>query len=191
MASVMTDNSVPQSESSGDALLAARREKLRKIEALGIDPWGSRFDNHQPIGDIRRRESEIVIAPPSPGHQHDEQHGPHVRAAGRIVLMRDTGKLIFADIRDWTDRIQLYIGKKQVGDQNWALAQCLDLGDLIGVDGELKRTKTGELTIFADGLHFLTKSLETPPDKFHGLHDPELRQRLRYLDLIHGEGVLP
>ncbi len=71
------------------------------------------------------------------------------------------------------------------------IAQCFDLGDLIGVDGELKHTQKGELTIFADRLHFLTKSLETPPDKFHGLHDPELRQRLRYLDLIHTEGVLP
>ena len=59
------------------------------------------------------------------------------------------------------------------------------------MDGELKRTKTGELTIFVDDLQFLTKSLETPPDKFHGIHDPELRQRQRYLDLIHGEGVLP
>ncbi len=64
--------------------------------------------------------------------------------------MRDTGKLIFADIRDWTGKIQLYIGKKQVGEQNWALAQCFDLGDLIGVDGELKHTQKGELTIFAE-----------------------------------------
>jgi lysyl-tRNA synthetase class 2 len=180
-----------QHEHSGDALEASRREKLRKIEALGIDPWGGRLDNNQPIGEIRSREAEIATAPAAEGEQHSQQHGPRVRAAGRIVLMRDTGKLIFANIRDWTGDIQLYIGKKQVGEQNWNLAQCLDLGDLLGVDGELKRTKTGELTIFVDGLQFLTKSLETPPDKFHGLHDPELRQRLRYLDLIHGEGVLP
>jgi lysyl-tRNA synthetase class 2 len=105
--------------------------------------------------------------------------------------MRDTGKLIFLNIRDWTGDIQLFIGKKQVGEQNWSLAQCFDLGDIIGVDGELKRTKTGELTIFAERLHFLTKSIEPPPDKYHGLADPELRQRMRYLDLIHGEGVLP
>lgn len=179
------------SEISGQALENARREKLRKIISLGIDPWGSRFDDYQAIGEIRRRESEITTTQTEAEGQHAEQHGPRVRAAGRIVLMRDTGKLIFANVRDWTGQIQLYIGKKQVGDQNWSLAQCFDLGDLIGVDGELKRTRTGELTIFADKLHFLTKSLETPPEKFHGLNDPELRQRQRYLDLIHGEGVLP
>ncbi|HZZ28130.1 MAG TPA: lysine--tRNA ligase [Pirellulales bacterium] len=187
----MTHPAGNSSESPGDALEIARREKLRKIVALGIDPWGSRFDGYQAIGEIRRRETEIAVSEPAAGSQHGEQHGPRVRAAGRIVLMRDTGKLIFANIRDWTGQIQLYIGKKQVGDQNWSLAQCFDLGDLIGVDGELKRTKTGELTIFVDKLFFLTKSLETPPDKFHGLSDPELRQRQRYLDLIHGEGVLP
>ena len=187
----MTPDTGNQSERSGEALEAARREKLRKIEALGIDPWGGRFDDYQAIGDIRRRESEIVAHPPAAGQKHGEQHGPRVRACGRLVLSRDTGKLIFADIRDWTGQIQLYIGQKQVGEKNWALAQCLDLGDLIGVDGELKHTQKGELTIFVDGLHFLTKSLETPPDKFHGLHDPELRQRLRYLDLTYGEGVLP
>jgi lysyl-tRNA synthetase, class II len=191
MTVAMTELVDPQSAGSDDALVAARREKLRKLEALGVDPWGVRFDAHRPIGQIRQLESEIVSAPPAAGEQHGQQHGPRVRAAGRIVLMRDTGKLIFADIRDWTGQIQLYIGKKQVGDHNWAVSQCFDLGDIIGVDGELKRTKTGELTIFVDDLQFLTKSLETPPDKFHGIHDAELRQRQRYLDLIHGEGVLP
>jgi lysyl-tRNA synthetase class 2 len=190
MLPTMTDSD-DQTEDSGDALEAARREKLRKIVALGIDPWGGRFDDHRPIAEIRARESEIVTSPLEPGQRHAEQKGPRVRAAGRLVLMRDTGKLIFADIRDWSGQIQLYIGKKQVGDQNWELAQCFDLGDLIGVDGELKHTQKGELTIFVDQLHFLGKSLETPPDKFHGLNDPELRQRLRYLDLIHTEGVLP
>jgi len=69
------------------------------------------------------------------------------------------------------------IGKSQVGEPQWAVAQCLDLGDIIGVDGQLGRTKTGELTIFVAALHFLSKSLETPPEKHKGLTDPELRQR--------------
>ncbi len=183
------------SDSSGsthDVLVAARRAKLTALVEMGIDPWGGRFDGAQSVAQVRDRESEITAASAGDGPpaQHSELHGPRVRAAGRIVLMRDTGKLIFLDVRDWSGRIQLYIGKKQVGDRNWAIAQNFDLGDIIGVDGELKKTRTGELTIFAADLHFLTKSLEPPPDKHHGLTDPELRQRMRYLDLAYGEGVL-
>jgi lysyl-tRNA synthetase, class II len=172
---------------------ASRREKLRKIRELGIDPWGGRFDNRTPIAAIRARESEIVVDPIPEGSEQREatQHGPRVRAAGRIVLQRKKGKLIFLDIRDRTGQIQLFVGRGQVGEENWALAECLDLGDLVGVDGQLKRTKTGELTIFAEKLHFLTKSIESPPEKHHGLTDPELRQRMRYLDLAYTEGVLP
>jgi lysyl-tRNA synthetase class 2 len=171
---------------------AARREKLRKIAELGHDPWGQRFDDHQSIGSIRARENEIT-SEPAPADARDQSpvlHGPKVRAAGRIVLQRDTGKLIFANIRDWSGTIQVFIGKSQVGDENWALCKLLDLGDLIGVDGELKRTKTGELTIFATKITFLTKSVVPHPEKFHGLSDTELRQRMRYLDLIYSDGVL-
>ena len=113
-----------------------------------------------------------------------------MRAAGRIVLRRPSGKVHWLQIRDWTGTIQVMIGKNQVGDENFALAQCLDLGDIIGVDGELKRTMKGELTIFAEDLKFLTKAIATPPEKHKGLADPELRQRMRYLDLIHTDGVL-
>ncbi|MFV2069915.1 MAG: lysine--tRNA ligase, partial [Pirellulales bacterium] len=194
------------------SLEAARREKLRTIVELGHDPWGSRFDGRALIGDIRARAGEIVfrteagqaVALPdldgAPADFNFRQWladqgsgalaGPQVRAAGRIVLHRDKGKLKFIDIRDMTGDIQLFVGKKQVGD-DWELAQCIDLGDLIGVDGMLMRTKTGELSIFVARLHFLTKSLETPPDKHGGLQDAELRQRQRYLDLIHTPGVLP
>jgi lysyl-tRNA synthetase, class II len=185
------ESTTPPTPESAHQYEAARRAKLQKLVELGIDPWGQRFDDHQRIGSIRARENEITTAEPAPGQQQGEQHGPRVRAAGRIVLLRDTGKLIFANIRDWSGDIQLFIGKKQVGDAGWAVAQCLDLGDLIGVDGDLKRTKTGELTIFVEQLTFLGKSIETPPDKFHGLSDPELRQRMRYVDLAYSEDVLP
>ena len=184
----------PNDEAAGgrQMLEAARREKLQKIKELGVDPWGGRFDGQIPIGQIRARENEITVEEPDedqPG-KSPRQHGPKVRAAGRIILQRRAGKLVFLDLWDWTGKIQLLIGKKQVGEDNWALAQCFDLGDIIGVDGELNRTRTGELTIFAEDVHFLTKSLETPPAKHKGLIDPELRQRMRYLDLIHTDGVL-
>jgi lysyl-tRNA synthetase class 2 len=180
----------------------ARREKLRKIRELGYDPWGGRFDGHQSIASIRAREAEITVEPAAaapaeasppenPGRSPEPvQHGPKVRAAGRIVLERKKGKLLFIDIRDWTGQIQLLVGRNQIGEENWALAECFDLGDLVGVDGELKKTRTGELSIFAEKLHFLTKTLDPPPEKYHGLTDPEMRQRLRHLDLTYGEGVL-
>ena len=211
----MTDRQSSPEDAS--PLEAARRDKLRKIIELGHDPWGSRFDQRSMIGDIRLRADEIVFRteagesvelPDLDSTALDEavddfnfrqwladlgpgtMEGPQVRAAGRIVLHRDKGKLKFIDIRDMSGDIQLFIGKKQLGD-DWELAQCVDLGDLIGVDGQLKRTKTGELSIFVERLHFLSKSLATPPDKHGGLQDAELRQRQRYLDLIHTEGVLP
>jgi lysyl-tRNA synthetase class 2 len=190
-----------------DLLRAARRKKLERIIELGHDPWGARFDNRQWIGDIRALAGEIRfvsetgesvplpentdtpfqqwLAERGPG----QLRGPTVRAAGRIVLHRDKGKLQFIDIADWTGRVQLFVGQSQVGAENWELVQCLDLGDIIGVDGELRRTKTGELSIFASRIHFLTKSLEPPPAKHVGMTDPELRQRMRYVDLAYNEGV--
>jgi lysyl-tRNA synthetase class 2 len=100
------------------------------------------------------------------------------------------GKTHFVDIWDWTGRIQVYLGQKQVGATGWALTQELDLGDLIGVDGALMTTRTGELTIFADALHFLGKSLLPHPDKWSGMQDMEYRLRHRYLDLIYNPEVL-
>ncbi|MDR1382591.1 MAG: lysine--tRNA ligase [Planctomycetaceae bacterium] len=181
-----------QNISGGAALEAARREKLRKIEELGIDPWGKRFDGKASITEVRQRESEIqLLAPPADSERQDHiQQGPQIRTAGRIILHRKKGKLMFLDLWDWTGRIQILIGMSQVGDKNWELAQNLDLGDLIGVDGELRRTKTGELSIFVSDVHFLCKTLEPPPAKFHGINDPELRSRMRYVDLVYTEGVL-
>ena len=200
----MTDDSPGELE-------AARRAKLRRIVELGHDPWGARFDGHMAVGDIRARAGEIhyrlesgerVELPDFDAlaedfnfrgwlaeHGKGELEGPHVRAAGRIVRLRDAGKLLFVDIRDWTGEVQLFIGKEQVG-PDWDLAQSFDLGDIIGVEGVLRRTKTGELSIFAERLFFLTKSLETPPDKHAGLVDIELRQRMRYLDLTYTPGVM-
>ncbi len=184
----MTENEINEPQDGEGRLEAARRVKLRRIQEMGVDPWGQRFDNHTAIAQIRARASEIVPEPAAEPGKPPKQHGPKVRAAGRIVLLRRAGKLIFLDLHDWTGRIQVAIGMKQVGEKNWELTQQFDLGDLIGIDGELSRTKVGELTIFASDVHFLTKCIETPPEKHKGLTDPELRQRMRYLDLIHTDG---
>ncbi len=176
-----TSTSSSPSKGTGASLEQARRDKLERLKSLGIDPWGHRFENPIPIGDVRKTGESLV--------QPDDGNGPNVRVAGRIMLLRSAGSLVFLDLTDRTDRIQIMLGKKQVGAEVWPIVKCLDLGDLIGIDGRLGYSKTGELTIFATGIEFLTKSLETPPDKYHGLVDPELKQRMRYLDLIHGEGV--
>lgn len=194
------------SEQSAGQHERSRREKLRKLEELGVDPWGHRLDDVIPMGEIRARAESIVfrtedgkeltlpedksefrqwLADQGPG----ELVGPEVRAAGRILLHRKAGKLMFVDLKDWTGNIQVMIGKKQVGDDSWAIAECFDLGDIVGVDGKLIYSKTGELSIFAEKVYFLTKSIEPHPEKHHGLQDVELRQRMRYLDLVYTEGA--
>lgn len=194
-----------------NALLATRRKKLDQIRALGFDPYGQRFDDRQWIEDVRARTGDIKYVTESgrtldvpviteatkddfrtwlSQQEKGDLVGPQVRAAGRIVLHRDKGKLHFIDIRDWTGQVQLFVGQNQVGPENWELIQCLDLGDLIGVDGVLRWTKTGELSIFAQQIHILTKTLDPPPDKHKGLTDLEMRQRRRYIDLAYNDGVL-
>ena len=189
---------------------AARRKKLARIAAMGHDPWGGRFDGRQSIASVRQRIGEVKLKLASgqlvdlPRLDDDTEFdfrqwladqgkgeliGPQVRVAGRIMSSRDKGKLKFIDLHDQDGQIQLFIGKNQVGDENWELAGNFDLGDLIGVDGQLRRTKTGEVTIFVQAFQFLCKALEPPPEKHHGLRDPELRQRMRYLDLAYNEGV--
>ncbi len=162
-------------EKPREDLESVRQDKLEKIAALGIDPWGRRFDDHMAIAGVRTLTA---------AESGSDTPGPRVRVAGRIVLRRGQGKVHFLQLRDWTDQIQIFFGKNQIGESAWELAQLLDLGDLIGVDGTLGHTKTGELTVFADALTFLGKSLLPPPEKWHGLTDVETRSRQRYVDLF-------
>src|SRR6516164_2329771 len=117
------------SEESLEALEAVRLEKLRRIEALGHDPWGQRFDGHQAIAEVR------ALPLPEATGSGSEVAGPKVRVAGRFMLRRKQGKVYFLEIRDWTERVQVFIGMNQVGEAGWSLAGELDLGDLVGVDG--------------------------------------------------------
>jgi lysyl-tRNA synthetase class 2 len=184
-----------------DSFEAARLEKLHAIEALGLDPWGGRFDGHKSISAVLALPADLP-----------QEQRPHVRIAGRIVSRREGGKVHFLDLKDWsgtptfreikgergdvekvpdlTSRVQVYVGQKEVGESGWQLAQQLDLGDLLGVDGAFGKTRRGEPTVFADKLTFLGKSLLPHPDKFAGLHDLEHRLRHRYLDLVHNPATL-
>ncbi len=152
-----------------------RSEKLQKIRQLGIDPWGMRFDNHQKV-------EKVLTLPSIP---FDDNPTENVRIAGRIVLRRVMGKVHFLHLWDHTGRIQVMIGQKQIGELGWKLAELLDLGDQIGIEGVFGKTKTGEPTVKVLQLTFLGKSLEPHPEKFHGMSDMEYRLRHRYLDLIY------
>ncbi|MFA5423261.1 MAG: lysine--tRNA ligase [Phycisphaerae bacterium] len=146
-----------------------RTNKLEQIKQLGIDPYGGRYENAESAADVRARFKE----------GDDSQR---TKCAGRIVLLRDIGKLIFITLRDWTGTIQLGLSKKLLG-ESWQLCKLLEPGDIIGAQGQLGMTKTGELTIWADEVTLLGKSLLQPPEKFHGLADVDLRYRQRYVDL--------
>lgn len=147
-----------------------RTEKLSKIKQLGIDPYGHRFDNVESAESIRKK-FDAAIQPPQ-----------RAISAGRIVLLRDIGKLIFITLRDNSGTIQLGLSKKLLESQ-WEVIKLTELGDIIGVEGQLGLTKTGELTIWVEKFTLLTKSVLQPPEKFHGLTDTELRYRQRYVDL--------
>jgi lysyl-tRNA synthetase class 2 len=153
------------------------QERLRKLEALrrkGIDPYGSRFDGVVAIGDLTA----------------NYQEGRQSRIAGRMLVVRNFGKAAFADVRDSTGKIQVYFRKDHLGEEGFELFGLLDLGDLIGVDGALAKTRTGEITLFAEKLRILSKALLPPPEKWHGLQNVEIRYRQRYVDLFANPEVM-
>jgi len=153
-----------------------RQQKLSRIRELGVEPYGNRYDGAEPAEEIKRRFKE---------------DGPTQQAqcAGRIALLRDIGKLIFITLRDRSGTIQIGLSKKLLSEQ-WQLAKLLELGDLIGAAGQLGTTKTGEITIWADQVTFLSKCLLPPPEKFHGLADVDQRYRQRYVDLWANPDVM-
>ncbi|MCA9025698.1 MAG: lysine--tRNA ligase [Planctomycetaceae bacterium] len=168
----MTQNKKP------DRFEAARLQKAEKIVELGHDPFGQRFDDHRSIAAVR------PLCPTESGI-----NGEAVRVAGRIMLRRKAGKLRFIDIEDATGKIQLLFSRADLSDHQWELMGALDLGDLIGIDGHLRRTESGEVSIFVSELTILCKSFTQPPEKHHGVTDVETLLRHRELDLIYTEGV--
>jgi len=147
---------------------AQRLENMRALEKLGYEPFGRSFDRSG-------RLAEILAG---------FEKGKSVRGAGRLMTIREMGKSIFADLRDGSDRFQIYVQKQEVGDDAFTAFKLLDIGDHVGVEGTCFLTRTEEKTIKVVQWTLLSKALLPLPEKFHGLKDVEARYRQRYLDLI-------
>ena len=159
-----------------DDLYDQRLKRTAEIEALGFRAYGQRFDFTHTIPEILRDYSAKTA--------EELADKPQVRVAGRIQTMRRMGKAGFLHLMQSGEKLQVYIRKDAVSETEYKLYEILDTGDIVGVDGYLFRTRTGELSVHAEKLTFLSKILLTLPEKFHGLEDVELRYRQRYLDLI-------
>lgn len=171
----MTENKNQNTQHSGPKLndqMIIRREKLDKIRALGVEPYGQKFEWDHHAADIRKEAEQL------------EKDETHVRIAGRIMIRRGQGKTAFCVLRDQTGDIQVYFKRDELPENEWALFKLVDIGDILGIEGTVFTTHTGELTVRV--LHFtmLSKSLRPLPEKWHGLTDKEQRYRQRYLDLI-------
>ncbi|NLX17910.1 MAG: lysine--tRNA ligase [Desulfobulbus sp.] len=158
-------------------LLKQRREKAETLAQAGIRLFNNTFKNPTPIANI------IPLGVCLAAECHAESETPH-RVAGRIMSMRKFGKAAFFHIQDASGRIQVYARRDLLGEEQFNLFKKWDIGDIVGVEGELFKTKTGELSLEATRLQLITKSLRPLPEKFHGLTDIETRYRQRYLDLI-------
>ena len=159
------------------------RERLRKLEELeraGVDPYPARFTVRHLAADLHREYAAL---------SEEQAAGPEVAIAGRLMSLRSHGKVTFAHLQDGSGRIQIYLVRDTVGPDAYKLLKKLDVGDHLGVEGQLFRTTTGELTVRARTFQFLSKSLRPLPEKWHGLTDVETRFRQRYLDLIANRPV--
>ncbi|MGD0154123.1 MAG: lysine--tRNA ligase [Thermacetogeniaceae bacterium] len=161
--------STEQKQQDAD-LFSVRREKLDELRASGIEPYGGRFP-------VTHRAAEIIS-------HYDELEGQEVAVAGRLMGKRIQGKAGFADLQDFTGKIQVYVRRDDMGEDAYKLFKKLDIGDIIGVRGRVFRTGSQAITVAVASFSLLSKSLRPLPEKWHGLKDVDLRYRQRYLDLI-------
>ncbi len=160
--------------------IANRRAARERIAALGRPLYPNRWDPTHLVSDVVARwsgkDAAALDAEPEPERR--------VRVPGRILAIRKMGKAVFADLSDGAHRVQAYLKKDLLRPGDWELLEQLDLGDHVGVSGNVFRTRTGELSVRAESIDFLAKSLRPLPDKWHGLTDVERKYRQRYVDLI-------
>jgi lysyl-tRNA synthetase class 2 len=175
-----TDDNQTDSESihTGSGLAAERARRLDLLAAMreaGANPYPYRFDRSHELREVRSTWGDLEAG---------TETADTVTVAGRLMLMRDSGKLIFATLRDRSGEVQLFISKAVVGDDAFDAVKQLDLGDWVGVSGTVMTTRKGELSVKAERIDLLAKALRPMPDKWHGLTDTDTRFRQRYADLI-------
>ena len=157
-------------------VLQARRDKLAELQASGRDPFQiTKYDQTHHSTEIKEN--------------YEELEGKEVSIAGRMMFKRVMGKASFCNIQDLKGRIQVYVARDSVGEDEYKDFKKLDIGDIVGVKGTVFTTKTGEISIHATDVLLLSKSLQVLPEKFHGLTDTDMRYRQRYVDLIMNEEV--
>ena len=159
-----------------EEILSIRRNKVKALQEMGVKPFGGRFEKTGTFLSIKSDFEEGNI-----------REGSIVKVAGRLMNLREHGKSFFSDLKDHTAKIQLYTKKDNVSEDAWALKELVDIGDIIGAEGELFKTRTGELTVKVTSFIMLAKSMRLLPEKWHGLKDIEIRYRQRYLDLISND----
>ena len=165
-----------QVETELNHVLKARREKLAQLQAEGKDPFRiTKYDVTAHSADIKEH--------------YEEWEGKEASVAGRLMFKRVMGKASFANVQDLKGNIQIYVSRDSLGEESYQEFKKLDIGDIVGVKGSAFTTKTGEISIHADQVVLLSKSLQVLPEKFHGLTDTDLRYRQRYVDLIMNADV--
>ena len=169
-------NKKPQAEQDVNALLKVRHEKLANLQEAGRDPFRiTKYDVTVHSQDIRDR--------------YEELEGQEVSLAGRMMFKRVMGKASFCNIQDLKGKMQLYVARDEIGEESYADFKKYDIGDILGVKGKVFKTKTGEISVHAEEIVLLSKSLQILPEKHHGLTDTDTRYRQRYVDLIMNEDV--
>ncbi|MBP6985013.1 MAG: lysine--tRNA ligase [Alphaproteobacteria bacterium] len=153
-----------------------RLQKVDELRAMGVNPYPYRFDKTHDASDLHEKYQHL---------SNGEETADRIQIAGRVMSIRNSG--MFIDLLDASGRIQIFSHKDTLPETYQPILKLLDLGDIIGVTGLIRRTPRGELTINADSIEVLCKSLQTLPEKYHGLSDVEMRYRQRYVDLIMNE----
>src|SRR6476469_1193351 len=179
-----TPPAAPAAHADDNQLIAERREKLKALREAQRQGKGVAFPNDFKPGD---KAGALHAAHGGKASEQLLAEGTVARVAGRMMLKRVMGKASFATLQDQSGRIQVYVTRDDVGEEVYAAFKHWDLGDIVGAEGKVFKTKTGELSLHATSIRLLTKSLRPMPDKFHGVADQEVKYRQRYVDLMTDE----